>query len=719
MSESLRAEPPREPWRVRLAVLLGYMALGVLTTWPLAARMGTHVIQRGPALVDAGQGVWNMWWVRAALLSGQNPYLTGHIFYPERVNLFWQTLSLPNALLTLPALLPAGPVAAANLLILLSFGLGGYALYRLALAVSGDRTGALIAGAAFVCAPFHMQMILGGPLEIIAVHWIPLYLLLLLRALHRPGVARALAAAAGLLLTSLASQYYGLYCAIYSAFHILLAALLASERPPGSAHAGLAPRLRLLGVGLLVALVWAGTLLLFTGSPDTVGAAAPEDWLERQLYHSVALVDFLAPNVLHPLWGAAVASWLGRLHPFGVEAGALPGVTLALLALAGLRRFWARAWPWLALALLAALCAMGPQLQITNTPTGVPLLFSLFDLAGPFKNSSRPAYFVPVMLVPVCVLAAFGTAALRRGVSGWPGRLIPTGVGLLVLGELLVGAWPLLPVRPAAFAAALEAQPPGAVLELPPQNDRSQYMVNQICHGRPLAGGYLARTPDYPAAAFPSTMQRLWEAAPPAVDIFPVPPEAELSALGIRYVVLHPDAMTGRHAEAIRATLAQMPHAARLPSQNAEVYLIDAAPPAALALPGAGWHPVEQEAGRTWRWIGAEAELRLLARTPVRAMLRLRAAALARERPLRLELDGQRLAELRVPPGPPEQELALPLDLRPGLHTLRLLSPADPVADGRHLSLLFTSAFLDALPTDPHDITQPPETLPTTCAGQK
>jgi len=710
MSETLRAEPPHEPWRMRLVVLLGYLALGVLTTWPLAAHMGTHVIQRGPALVDAGQGVWNMWWVRAALLSGQNPYLTGHIFYPERVNLFWQTLSLPNALLTLPVLLPAGPVAAANLLTLLSFGLGGYALYRLALGVSGDRAGALVAGAAFVCAPFHMQMILGGPLEIIAVHWIPLYLLLLLRALRRPGVVRALAAAAGLLLTSLASQYYGLYCAVYSAFHILLAALLVPRDPAGGA-----PRLRLLGVGLLVALVWAGTLLLFTGAPDTVGAAAPEDWLERQLYHSVALVDFLAPNVLHPLWGAAVSGWLERLHPFGVEAGALPGVTLALLALVGLRRCWARAWPWLALALLAALCAMGPQLQITDGPTGVPLLFSLFDLAGPFKNSSRPAYFVPVMLVPVCVLAAFGTAALRRGVSGWPARLLLCGVALLVLGELLVGPWPLLPVRPAPFAAALEARPPGAVLELPPQNDRSQYMVNQTCHGRPLAGGYLARTPDYPAAAFPSALQRLWDAAPPTPDIFPVPPEAELSALGIRYVVLHPDATTGRHAEAIRATLAQMPHAARLPERDAEIYVIDVAPPAALALPGAGWQPVEQEAGRLWRWIGAEAELRLLARAPGRATLRLRVAALAHERRLRLELDGRPVAELRVPPGPPEQELAQPLDLAPGQHTLRLLSPADPVADGRQLSLLFTSVALDTPPVAPQDLSQPPATLPTAC----
>lgn len=715
MSDTLRAEPPEEPWRVRLAVLLGYLALGLLSTWPLAAHMGSHVIQRGPALVDAGQGVWNMWWVRAALLSGQNPYLTSAIFYPERVNLFWQTLSLPNALLTLPVLLPAGPVAAANLLTLLSFGLGGYALYRLALGVCGGRAGALLAGAAFVCAPFHMQMILGGPLEIIAVHWIPLYLLLLLRALRRPGLARGLAAAAGLLLTSLASQYYGLYCAVYSAFHIALAALLASAEPGGPPARGL--RLRLLGSGLLIALVWAGVLLLFTGAPASVGAAAPEDWLERQLYHSVALVDFLAPNVLHPLWGAAVARWLAPLHPFGVESGALPGVTVLLLALAGLRGAWRRAWPWLLLALLAAVCAMGPRLQITDTPTGVPLLFSLFDLAGPFKNSSRPAYFVPVMLVPVCVLAALGLQTLQRlarvrAARAW---LLPGLAAALVLGELLVGPWPLLPARPAAFAAALPDGPPGAVLELPPQNDRSQYMVNQICHGRPLAGGYLARTPDYPAAAFPSALQRLWEAAPPAPDIFAAAPAAELGALGVRYVVLHPESITRRHAEAVRATLAQAPQITRVPAPDAEVYLVPADPPAALALPGAGWYPVEQQDGRVWRWIGAQAELRLLARAPLRATLRLRAAALARERPLRLELDGRPLAELRVPPGPPEQELLQPLELAPGPHTLRLLSPADPVADGRRLSLLLTGVALDTPPVAPQALSQPPATLPRVC----
>lgn len=76
--------------------------------------------------MDSGQGVWNLWWARESLLRGWNPLVTNYVYYPQQINLLYQTLSLPNALLALPALLALGPVAAFNAVALLSFALGGY-----------------------------------------------------------------------------------------------------------------------------------------------------------------------------------------------------------------------------------------------------------------------------------------------------------------------------------------------------------------------------------------------------------------------------------------------------------------------------------------------------------------------------------------------------------------------------------------------------------------
>ncbi|HMQ35612.1 MAG TPA: hypothetical protein PKD53_33195, partial [Chloroflexaceae bacterium] len=91
---ALAAEAPPEPWGWRLAVLLGFLALGVALTWPLALHMGEGAIQVGTIPIDAGQNIWNLWWARAALLAGANPFITPYLFYPGSVNLFYQTLGL-------------------------------------------------------------------------------------------------------------------------------------------------------------------------------------------------------------------------------------------------------------------------------------------------------------------------------------------------------------------------------------------------------------------------------------------------------------------------------------------------------------------------------------------------------------------------------------------------------------------------------------------------
>ncbi|MEI7771409.1 MAG: hypothetical protein WCI67_15570, partial [Chloroflexales bacterium] len=320
---ALAAEAPPDPWRVRLIILLGYLALGVVFTWPLALHLGDGVIQKGGLPVDAGQGVWNLWWARAALLRGQNPFATAYLFYPLRIDLFFQTLSLPNAIMVAPVLLALGPVAAFNTVALLSFGLGGYFMYRIARALVDDRAAALLAGFVFACAPYHTQRLWSGPMELIAVHWLPIYVLLLMRALARPSVPRLLAAALALLVATLASQYYGLYAAVYTAGHGLLAAALA---PRGA-------RLRALGAAAAVGALWAAGLLPMILAVGGVGAAVLEDWYVRQVYHSISLVDMVAPNIQHPLWGAAAAAWQGGLHPFGLESGAGVGVGAFALCL--------------------------------------------------------------------------------------------------------------------------------------------------------------------------------------------------------------------------------------------------------------------------------------------------------------------------------------------------------------------------------------------------
>jgi hypothetical protein len=775
--------PPREPRRWHATVFLGYLVLALVVTWPLALQMQSAVMQKYDIPVDAGQGIWNLWWARESVLRGWNPFISEHIFFPLRVNLFFQTLSLPNALLVFPLLVALGPVVAFNSVALLSFALGGWLAYCVARGLVG-RFAALAGGFVFAFSAYHMQLLLVGAMEVIAIHWIPFYLLVLMRALRRPTLLRWLAAASALLLATLASSYYGLFLAVYTGAHVLLA-LVPRSHEDTKFFPFVSSCLR--GLVLLYA-VWAATLLLYTGAPGAITASLMGDWRERQVFQAAALVDFLAPNTLHPLWGSWATSALDAISPAGVEAGAALGYTVyALLALA-LIRAWRVAWPWALLALLCFLLALGPELKLAKEPTGVPLPYALLNLLGPFRNSTRPNYFIGVLMIPVSVLVAVGYQALfemtrgkgiiseglrpskpprsvegphaseglrpskpprsvegphaseglrpskpPRSVEGphasegrrpskpprsWLARragLAPAFVAALLLFEYWPRPLPLLTLATSPVSAALTTDAlAGGVLDLPPRTNDSRAMLNQLCHGRPLAGGYLARTPDYPPINGASAFRRLWLADPEQPDILAHAPDAELATLGMRFVVLNTEHMSGARAERLRALL-DAPGITRVASEPAEVYAIDPAAARPVLRLGSGWYAAEGDGGRVWRWTSGDAELFLLARAPATVTLSFTATALAREQDLVLALDGLPLHTITIPAAPASRLVQMRLLLPAGTHRLALRSDAEQAPDGRTLSLSIGPLLLDgnALPPQPGQrVVAVPPTLP-------
>lgn len=713
MSDAARQQPlagvaPAEPALRHAAVILGYLALALVWTWPMALSLGDSVIQKGALPVDAGQGVWNLWWARGALLRGANPFVTEHLFYPQGLNLFFQTLSLPNALAVWPVLAGAGPVAAFNAVTLLSFALGGYWASRFARALGASAPAALLAGFVFAFTPYHIQRVWSGPMELIAIHWLALYALLLLRALARRTPGSVLAAGLALFVATMASQYYGLYAAVYTAAHGALAALLAPPRA----------RARTLGAAAGVGAVWAALLvpsLLLAGG---LGEVALEDWYERQVYHSVALVDLVVPNIQHPLWGPAAAAWQGRVHPFGLEAGAGLGLGALILAGAALVRRWAAAWPWALLALLMLLLAMGPQLRLTAAESPVPGPFLILDLAGPFRNSSRPAVFVALMLLPAAALVALGLDALRAAPAPRGPRPLPLLLAGLLVFESLAAPWPLMRLRAAPELAALNAGPePGAVLELPPRLNDSQGLLAQICHGRPLMGGYLARLPFYPIVSYASATRGLWLAEAPAPDILALDAAAELASLGVRYVAVDRTQLPRSDQRRIAEWLSG-PGVERVSaSEEREIYAVDPAAARPAAVLGAGWYDVEGDGARSWRWMGERAEVTLLAREQAAVRVSLRATAFGAERALRVSLGEELLTTLVIPAAPYDRVVSLRVLLPPGQTTLALESVAAPAPDGRPLSLSVGELQVAPLPADPGWAAERPLQIPPTLAA--
>jgi hypothetical protein len=326
------------------------------------------------------------------------------------------------------------------------------------------------------------------------------------------------------------------------------------------------------------------------------------------------------------------------------------------------------------------------------------------------------------MLVPWAALVALGLDGLiaRAGGLG-PRRLMALAGAALLIVENLVAPWQLMPLRATPGIQALNADPTaGAVLELPPRNNDGVYLLNQICHGRPLVGGYLARLPDYPLSSYPSALKGLWDAAPPAPDMLALDPAAELASLGIRYVTLDltqlPQAQAGRLRARLAAAGISLAHA----DERLELYAVDPAAARTVAALGPGWYDVESDGARHWRWMQGRAGLSLIAPAEGMVKIQLTATAYAQGRPLKIWRGAQLLASVDIPAAPYDRTLSLRLLLPSGTTDLTLESPAALSPEGRGLSLSVERLLVTPLPSAPGYVPrlapQPPPTIPAISA---
>lgn len=661
-----------------------YAALGAALTWPLALRLTSGVIGAVDG-VDAFQNAWNLWWVAHALASLRDPFVSPLLFYPDGVDLFWQTLGLSQGMFALPVTLAFGPVVAVNWIVLTSFVVGGYATFLLARRLTGHTVAALVAGALFVCSPYHMEKVIDGNLEVAAIHWIPCYAYGLHLLLERPSWRRALAAGALLLWLSLGSWYYGLFGVLYTGCAAAIWGLGAAREMPGR------PDVRRGALrfawGVAPVLLWALVL-----APRIGGLAGERDaiWDMRavQVERSADLLDFFLPSPVNPWWGSAVRAWRAQFYPdaviWNVAAGWI-ALGLGALGVIAARR---ETWRWALLALACLILALGPVLKIAGWDTGIPLPFALIrDLPG-IRSGQRPNHMAVMALLVLALLAAYGVAALQRALNWRSWTLAALLLPAIVLVDGYAGPQTIV-TRPAhPFYATLPA-PDGALMPLPLyiNINRSENLTAQTAHGWPIVGGYVARPPAYPFARYTPGVREIQFGEVERDDVLaPGWPELARQALAahrIRYIVMDRASDKEEYFARVRPLLADL--GVTTPSfvdDTLEVYALPRDwPLTGLAYLGAGWQPVERqaEAGARWRWMGERAEVRLYNpySREIPARLTFWLGAFDRARPLTLLLDGAPLATLDIVPGRAPARVVRVL-LPPGEHVLTLVAPADP-----------------------------------------
>ncbi|MCH2171582.1 hypothetical protein MK489_12430 [Myxococcota bacterium] len=454
-------------------------------TWVIAGPHALPLDQLSTLPYDADdvkRFMWNLWWTRESLTSLANPYWSEIVFHPRGGSLALTSYPIPYGILSIPVqwIWPGleGLAVAINLLVLFSFTLSGIGAYRLAKHVSASPRASLLAGIVFSTALFHTLNTVR--LHLLAVEWLPFYVLCLLRLGEDPRLRRALALAAWMALCFYSSLEYAVYLLIFSSLWLAHRMVVQRRWEPR-----LWSRL-LVAAGAFTALA---SPLLVQQIEQLPVAGARFD-LEETVSWSPALLSIVTPSRVHPLYGEAMrfagAEKDGQTVGMRSESSiGLATLALALLGIAGVRRNGGALYAIAAAVFLVLM--LGPYLRVSGTwITSIPLPYlALYEWVPMIRVGRDPTRFVVPLLLMLSVLTALGTRRLLEPLRR-PAHeaLLLAGLCLLVLFEALPrGAPKTAPSSHPVYDQIARAPGDFAVLD---HSGSYGGLVGQIVHGKRL-----------------------------------------------------------------------------------------------------------------------------------------------------------------------------------------------------------------------------------------
>ena len=482
-------------------VVAAYVAAAVGMTWPLAARLGSHLgAPEGPG--DPFLNLWVMGWGLRSWVTDPLGTLTGRafdapIFHPAALTLTYTDHQLPQSLLMVPVWLATDSLALVyNLTLLASLVASGVSMYALARLATGSSGAALLAGLMWMAWPYRTAHLLH--LQLQALYFMPIAVWALLRV----AAARRWRDAAGLGLAAGAQTLVSIYYGIMTAWLLVLLAPVVGW---------LTGQWRSRRYWSRVVLAGAVAAVLVVPVAVPYGRARAAEGFGRSTFeasqHAASLQSYTQVPPANLLYGRT--GWLAPRAPQPgardrrhVEHQMFPGVGVLALAVLGLWVGWRsdRRAVTRAAALIVAVAgwlSFGPE-----GPFGVYRVVA-GTLPG-FEAIRAPARFGVIAMLGGCLLAAVGWAWVVSRIEARQGRRQArlATAAMLALCAIEYANSPLMlaeaPATRTAVGAWLAADSEqGPVLYLPFGLDRENtpFMVEALEHGRPIVNGYSGQRP--------------------------------------------------------------------------------------------------------------------------------------------------------------------------------------------------------------------------------
>lgn len=538
------------------------------------------------------------------------------------------------------------PVAAMNVLVLMSFPLTAMAVYAFARYLHGSHAAALISSVIFSFSPMHLAQAAYHPYAV-QTFWLPLYLLALVGLIDRGTplrVAGLLAACMGLLLANHDAAFIG---AMLSPVVLLAFWVIRSD-----ANRNLWPLIRpLIVLGAAAALA---TMVAWWVRPELLALPSTDAFrIADVAFYRARWWAYFTPAVDHPVLGplASRAFGGGGIDIALLEQQVFLGysfVALALAALASALRWRVESRFVVALVLVgivAALVSLGPASGSCGRASAAPGCLAFYVVPA-FRTYAR---FADVAMLAVAVAAGVGALYLARAA--------PFGRSLAVL-LLAVGAFEFLPLP----ARAHDVLPTSAHRWLASAPGAGRILD---CYPRNQADGRVAWL-------MKRDLAFLDAALPTCAD-----PE-----LGTRLAAQRFTHMIVRGGNAASKPADPLPQGLELAAKfpDAAIYSVAQSVPPIATVATIGFFGYEQEGEDRWQWMSPQGQwtVRNSTQAPQITTLSVDLVAIGMPRRMTLSLDGARIESILVDVARKAHVLG-PWTLTPGDHTLAFVAEGEPV----------------------------------------
>lgn len=395
----------------RTWVLVQSAFLAVLLTWPTVLRLDSALL--GSPDADTMKHAWTLWWFRRMMAFDRDfSFHTTYVNHPSGMEL-WPIEPL-NALAAV-FLWPVPLVALVNLLALVNLFLDGVCGALLGRALTGTDRGGLVAGLLLQTSAFAAFSLTVGVGELQHLWLLPLGLWAWVRLRDTGRWAWAGATGAILAFATLACFYHGFFLAVA----LLLLSLVELVRGPGRLR--LLPRL--VGAALLASLVVIPIARGFSASygMDARADVSLPDYVFRAGYGQ-PITDPVSAR-LQPedlVRGQAHLRAEAPRDLLAYGGGRLLGVPILVLAAVALVRRPREALPFLVVAGVGGLLALGSYLAVGGEEVlwggrrlQLPFLYLNRALGWATEPLNFPVRFLALAAVSFSALGALAVASVE------------------------------------------------------------------------------------------------------------------------------------------------------------------------------------------------------------------------------------------------------------------------------------------------------------------